>query len=233
MAKITLIGMYNFDNTLFDGLELPEGINKEEFVMSLLMRDGEFEVLYPDLTFLKGAIAIWSKKWRHTFEKWLIGQNADWNPIENYDRYEEYDDTHSKNTSTTKSETGSESSSQSSVGHSSGSDSAVNNGTNEALKSAYDSAGYSADAKTVADSSQTTTTSASTDATGSTTGSHKIDGTVSDVETGNLKHTAHIHGNIGVTTSAAMLKEFYQISEWNLYDHMADLFKTELLIPIY
>ena len=233
MAKITLIGMYNFDNTLFDGLELPEGINKEEFVMSLLMRDGEFEVLYPNFTFLKGAIAIWSKKWHHTFEKWLIGQEADWDPIENYDRYEEYDDTHSKNTSTTKSETGSESSSQSSVGHSSGSDTAVNNGTNEALKSAYDSAGYSADAKTVADSSQTTTTSASTNASGSTTGSHKIDGTVSDVETGNLKHTAHIHGNIGVTTSAAMLKEFYQISEWNLYDHMADLFKTELLIPIY
>ena len=233
MAKITLIGMYNFDNTLFDGLELPEGINKEEFVMSLLMRDGEFEVLYPNFTFLKGAIAIWSKKWHHTFEKWLIGQEADWDPIENYDRYEEYDDTHSKNTSTTKSETGSESSSQSSVGHSSGSDTAVNNGTTEALKSAYDSAGYSADAKTVADSSQTTTTSASTNASGSTTGSHKIDGTVSDVETGNLKHTAHIHGNIGVTTSAAMLKEFYQISEWNLYDHMADLFKTELLIPIY
>ena len=55
----------------------------------------------------------------------------------------------------------------------------------------------------------------------------------SDKREGGSTHEAHIHGNIGVTTSAAMLKEFYGISEWNIYDHMADLFKTELLIPIY
>lgn len=233
MAKITLVGMYNFDNSLFDGMVLPDGINKEEFVMSLLLRDGEFEVLYPDFTFLKGAIGIWSVKWQHTFEKWLIGQNADWNPIENYDRYEEFDDSHSRNTSTTSKETGSNTENQTSTGSASGTDSNSSNGSNEALKSAYDSMGYSPDAKNVSDNSMTATSSSNTSSSANSTGSHTTDGSVTDVETGSNKHTAHIHGNIGVTTSAAMLGEFYEISKWNLYDHMADLFKTELLIPIY
>ena len=46
-------------------------------------------------------------------------------------------------------------------------------------------------------------------------------------------HTAHMYGNIGVTTSAAMLKEFYDIALWNLYEHISDVFISELLIPVY
>ena len=233
MAKITLVGMYNFDNSLFDGMTLPEGINKEEFIMSLLIRDGEFEVLYPDFTFLKGAIAVWSHKWRHTFEKWLEGQEVTWNPIENYDRYEEFDDSHSRNTSTNSKETGSNTEKQTSTGHATGSDSNTTNGSNEALKSAYDSGSYQPDAQNIASQTMTATSSSNTGATNDVTGGHSTDGSAIGIETGSSKHTAHIHGNIGVTTSAAMLKEFYEISKWNLYDHMADLFKTELLIPIY
>ena len=61
-------------------------------------------------------------------------------------------------------------------------------------------------------------------------------GTLSDVSgTDNYTdiHTAHMYGNIGVTTSAAMLKEFYDISKWNLYEHICDVFISELLIPVY
>ena len=209
MAKITLIGMYKFDNTLFDEMVLPEGIDKNTFVSSLILRDGEFEVLYSDFNFLKTAIGIWSRKWQHTFEKWLVGQNADWNPIENYDRYEEWKDTHSEEGSST------------SKGTAKGKDDFKGDGTNEALKSAYDSAAYSPDAKTVAGNHNVSQTESETGA------------EASDKREGGSTHEAHIHGNIGVTTSAAMLKEFYGISEWNIYDHMADLFKTELLIPIY
>ena len=233
MAKITLIGMYNFDNSLFDGMVLPDGINKEEFVASLLLRDGEFEVLYPDFTFLKGAIGIWSAKWRHTFEKWLEGQNAEWNPIENYDRYEEFDDVKGRDLThtTTHKQTSNESSNAS--GTSYGSDTNNTSGTNEALKSAYDSGSYQPDAKTVAGANTSATSSSNTTSSGTTNGTVDNTGTDTDKETETNKHTAHIHGNIGVTTSAAMLGEFYEISKWNLYDHMADLFKTELLIPIY
>ena len=46
-------------------------------------------------------------------------------------------------------------------------------------------------------------------------------------------HTAHMYGNIGVTTSASMLREFYDIALWNLYEHISNVFISELLIPVY
>ena len=85
--------MYNFDNSLFDTLEIPAEIDRDEFINNLLMSAGEFEVLYSDFDFLKFSIGVWSKKWYRTFEKWIEGLKAEWNPIENYDRYEEIKDT--------------------------------------------------------------------------------------------------------------------------------------------
>ena len=91
--NLTLIGMYNYDSTIFDDLTLPPEIDKQLFIDALLMRSGEFELLYPDASFLKPAINVWGRKWYPTFEKWVEGQKASWNPIENYDRNESWTDT--------------------------------------------------------------------------------------------------------------------------------------------
>ena len=50
-AKITLIGLENYlnpDRSVFDRMQLPEGIDKETLVGSILMRCQEFELLYTD-----------------------------------------------------------------------------------------------------------------------------------------------------------------------------------------
>jgi hypothetical protein len=53
--------------------------------------------------------------------------------------------------------------------------------------------------------------------------------------TTNSAHTGHIHGNIGVTTSAQMASGEMELRLlWgNLYDHIADLFLHEFVIPLY
>lgn len=53
--------------------------------------------------------------------------------------------------------------------------------------------------------------------------------------TTNSAHTGHIHGNIGVTTSAQMATGEMELRLlWgNLYDHIADLFLHEFVIPLY
>ena len=45
-AKITLLGQYNYDNTLFDDLTFPAGINKQTAVDEILLKAADFEVLY-------------------------------------------------------------------------------------------------------------------------------------------------------------------------------------------
>lgn len=92
--KLTLIGMNNFlDDHLFDNMQLPSGIDAEVVKNNILMRGGEFEVIYAEPYFNQSLIGNWSKKWFRTFEKWVKAQNIDYNPLENYDRIEDSTDT--------------------------------------------------------------------------------------------------------------------------------------------
>lgn len=188
MAKLTLIGLNNYDPNLFNGLTVPEGIDKETLVNSILMRGGEYEVLYPDIDFMKSAISFWSSKWRGTMERWLKAITTEYNPLENYDRIEEWSD--------------------SSSGASTASDSSTT--SNEGKVSAYDSDAYQPHDMSTA--SQSSTTSGNSQ--------------------GLTEHTGRTHGNIGVTTSQQMLQAEYDIALWNLYDHIADVFLKEFIIPI-
>ena len=46
--KLTTIGLYNYDSTLFDGLTLPTSIDKNIAVFEILNRSAEFEIIYPE-----------------------------------------------------------------------------------------------------------------------------------------------------------------------------------------
>lgn len=89
MQRLTLIGMYNYNPTLFDKLTLPAGYDKETFIETLLLEHGEKCVLYTDLEFMKYTIGVLSRKWRLELERIYEALTAEYNPIYNYDRYEE------------------------------------------------------------------------------------------------------------------------------------------------
>lgn len=200
--NLTLIGMYNYDSTLFDNLNLPPEIDKNLFINALLLRAGEFETLYPNVDFMKHMIGVWGDKWNRTFKEWIRGTQATWNPIENYDRYEDiedHDDTkHHVTTGLTSTSTGTM--------------------VREGQTSAYDSSGYQpSDKETQSYDHFGTSDNGSNNGTNDRT----------------YTRDAHIHGNIGVTQASDMLKSFYEISKWNLFENMADLFVSEFLLPVY
>ena len=56
MQRLTLIGIYDYDPTLFDGLTLPDGYDKQTFIDSLLLEHGEKCVLYANPDFMKYSI---------------------------------------------------------------------------------------------------------------------------------------------------------------------------------
>lgn len=320
-AKATLIGMYNFDSSIFDKLVLPDGIDKDLFINTLLLKAGEFEVLYFEPMFFQTAIGVWSNKWYRTFAEWLRGTQATWNPIHNYDRIEDIFDSGSKTFGTKRTadysdvrtadlkeqrtanlqdqrtanlqekrtadlqeqrtadlteERTADLTDEQTLANSDTTSQTVS-GTTEHEVSAYDSNSYVPSSRDTINNGTTevshdgtitdthtgtdTTTTTGTDTTTTTgtdtnnttgTDTHKTTGTDTNATTGTdtLKHsgtlsdetgseshsdthTAHVYGNIGVTQSGDMLRNFYDISTWNLYDHMADTFTQELLIPVY
>lgn len=115
-AKMTLIGLTNWGSTqvppgpgndLWDLLQLPAGIDKETVVNNIIMRGGEFEVIYPNYNYMRSFIGVWSNKHYRTFEKWISALNLEYNPLENYNRHEEYTDIGTNGSTRTGSRTGS------------------------------------------------------------------------------------------------------------------------------
>ena len=95
-AKITLTGLsqyYSMRNmSLWDGFILPDGIDRDVLVDTIILRGGEFEVLYAEPEFYKQAINAFFRKHNRTFTKWYEALQLEYNPIENYDRLEEWND---------------------------------------------------------------------------------------------------------------------------------------------
>lgn len=197
IQRMTLIGMYNYDASLFDGVILPEGYEKEVFINSLLLEHGEKCVLYTDVEFMKFALASTSRKWNNELKRIREALSAEYNPIWNYDRNEEYKD------KTERKSGGGVTTSQ------------PVSGTDESKVSAFNSSTYEPD--------RLTTSNAGTVKSESETG-----------ETGSIEHKAHLYGNIGVTTSAAMVKEETEMrSRVNMYALAGQIFANELLIQVY
>ena len=296
-AKITLIGLSKFDNSLFDDLQLPDGIDKELFVNSLLLKGGEFETLYPDPEFMRYSIAVWGRKWYRTFAEWLKGTQAEWNPIHNYDRFEESEDKDNKtfgnkttadysdnrtanltdkrtadltdrrtanledkrtanltdlqgiNTNDTTTQTAAGTTQHDVSAYDAGnftpsSRDTINNGSTQVIhKGTVTDNHTGTDTTTHKGTDTSTQTGTDTMAhTGTDTTAHtgtdntRHTGTLADItgnENNTNNHKAHIYGNIGVTQASDMLRSFYDIASWNLYDHISDVFIRELLIPVY
>lgn len=256
-AKMTLIGMYNYDNTLFDFIELPAGIDKDILKNTILMHGGEFEVLYAQPDFMRFAIASWSKKWMRTFAEWLRGTEQTWNPIYNYDRFESIRDEHKKvydaktqadyteKRTVDLDDTRTADLTDKTVLDNSDTTTQISDGQTEHQVSAYDSSDYQQSSKDIinigesrVDHNGTVTVTNSGNDIMKHTGTEKTEknGTTEDTagsEKNSNIHEAHMYGNIGVSTSSSMLSEFYRISAWNLYEHISDIFISELLIPVY
>ena len=235
-AKITLIGIENFlnpDRSVFDKMEMPEGVDRDVLIGAIILRCQEFELLYSDPDFLIDAVNIWSRKNYWTFEKWSKAINIKYDPLYNYDRTEEWTDTHEGDYSKTGS------------GNSSG-----NTGTTNDLTETHDLATTNDvtnthSEKAFNDSSYVGTTQDVTDQDGTDTGTITNTGTVtgnysnfdSNNESGDdnfeNKHKGRMYGNIGVTTSQQMLQSELDIARWNMYEHIADLFASEFCIMVY
>ena len=171
--------------TFGEGSEIE--FSADNLLAALINRGASFCVLYPDPDYFQLMNGAWWDRWKGAFQKWFEALSLEYNPIENYDRIENWTDS---------GESGSEISSS---------------GTTEGQVSAFDSSSYSPHDKEI-NSSGSEASASNTD-----------------------EHEGRIHGNIGVTTSQQMLEsEMVLQQKWgNLYNHIADVFISEMLIAVY
>lgn len=102
---LSIITLYNYDTTLFDNMVIPTELDKQLLIDNIMLELGELELLYNDPNMMKFAIERWSskelKKWQKLYETTIL----EYDPIENYNRTEDFTDTETRNLETSKTET--------------------------------------------------------------------------------------------------------------------------------
>ncbi len=215
-AFMTVMGLYEYDETLFDMMEFPAGFEMEltDVANYICMECGELEVLYPNSTVMKNLIGVWSMAEQPTWERFLAAASAEYDPIENYDRRETFSRT--RNASTIHS--GSDSAELSNTSTNSGTDSDL-----------HKFASYDSEAMKDQTSDLYTHGKRTVDAGESTTTYGHVIG-----DQGTETETNRIHGNIGVTTSQQMLEqELALLPKINFLKFIADSFKKRFCILVY
>lgn len=82
-----------FDNSLFDNLQLPDGVEKMDVINCILEKHGCTALAHPDPVWLKHYIGVWSNRRLYNWQRLYDTLNLEYNPIENYDRKEDITDT--------------------------------------------------------------------------------------------------------------------------------------------
>ena len=88
MTTMSPLGLYRWDDTIFDLMQIPEALDKPTLIDNLLTETAELEVLYPNPVVFKNLVGVWSHKQIDIWNRLYATTQYEYNPLENYNRYE-------------------------------------------------------------------------------------------------------------------------------------------------
>lgn len=138
MSRITLWGFYNFtEQKLFDDIRLPEEYDKKTLVDLIMIESGDLYTYYQQPAFLKLQIENFFNRRYDDFKRMYAALYSEYDPLENYDRKEDWGEKFKEHVNGTASDNTSDSSSGTSLSQVSAMDSNdfVNDGRGETSSS--------------------------------------------------------------------------------------------------
>ena len=87
-ATLTILGLYNYDTSIFENLVVPDGVDAATAVNSICMDNAELEIMYPEPDTMKFLIGLWSTRMLPVWERVNKAIKTKYNPLENYNRTE-------------------------------------------------------------------------------------------------------------------------------------------------
>lgn len=236
-AKLSIMGLYNYNPEIFSDLNVPEGIDKETVIDNILLECYDLELLYPSFNIMKIAIKNWSKVEQPIWEKLYNTENLEYNPIWNVDgdvtesrevtraRSGESSDKRVIDRDTTEAGSGNVTTSDTTSGTSSNTHSVAGYNSNELVVSEKD------------DGTTSTTGSGTRNETNSGTGTEDVTetGSGSNSENETVGETLHTRrtGNIGVTTTQQMIREERDVVTFSTIKYITDSFKKRFCLLVY
>ena len=236
-AILSIRGLYTINESLFTEMVLPDGMdaNDRDIITDNILNEyAELEVIYPDPIFMKDAIGKWSRKEVPTWQRIFNASQAEYNPIENYNRVEETQETGTN--ANTEKHSGTDTSTTNNRSNLAGMDKDSNTGTDtvNVTRMAFDAntAVPTGSESTVHGHILTKSINETTTDNGDSSFTHGQE--INNQGNNNLIRKSHISGNIGVTTSQQMLEQELLVSaKLNVYNYIMESFKNRFCLEIY
>ena len=257
-GTLSILGLYNYDTSIFADMVLPNGVDSATAVNSIITDNAELEILYPDPNAMRFMIKLWSERELPIWERILTAIQKEYDPLENYNRTENWSqtDTGTNNktvgyTDVLDGTTSGSATDTNSATHSGTSSDTTSKTTTHGKTIQHDVSGFNGspltpaskdtEGGTTGESGSISHTESGTD--GSTlthTESNDVDSTLThnSSETGGNSlqqtHTSNIRGNIGVTTSQQMLNQELDVSKrLDIYKYISESFKNRFCLMVY
>ena len=206
---LTLGGIYNYDNTLFDDIVIPDNVDKEVLITEILRQSAGNESRYQSPKLLKRMIENFFKTNEWKFSELWKTTEYEYDPLVNYDLEISETREREENNDRTRSV------------KSTGNSTDRSEGKSEDSVSAYNVSSYSPKSKTDSNGTNTNNSSSS----GTETEKNAGDGTETI--------TRHEKGDNSARSTQYMIKEQRDIVNFNWYQIVADEFENDLTIPLY
>lgn len=87
-GHLNTIALYRDNPHLFDDLVLPDGLNRQLCIDTIMQEHGRAPLANPDPNYMQYMIGAFSRRHYRTFEKLYLSTLMEYNPIWNSDRYE-------------------------------------------------------------------------------------------------------------------------------------------------
>lgn len=213
--------IYNLPD-IFEGINVPAPLSKKAVRSAIMVKCGLLTPVFGEPDVLRQTITDWFFEKQWAFSHLVKILNAEYSPIENYDRYEDITDTHEG----TGKDTHGGNDTRTFKADNKDIDSGTDTTTNEI--SAENASTYQADNK------RTEGYGKITDYDRDETTQDSYGHTIDKKEDWKTVHTAHIHGNIGTTKNAEMiLDDLNLIGQFDPYKWIAGQFENDFMIMIY
>lgn len=236
-ASLSIYGLYEFNEQVFDNLELPEGMDRDILIPQILADCSDFALIYPNYDLMKMMIGVWSKNESHIWKRLYESEQIEFNPIENYDRHESLTravtsnskGTSKGNTSTVQNDSTEEQSENNNVTNTNSNGEQINSQT------AYDSDTFKDTSKARSNSAVNSANVSSERGNSNATSAGTTDrnDSTENESAGNEVVTSRIHGNIGVTQAADMLERYREVIPFCTYDYIVRSFKNRFCVQVY
>lgn len=228
-ATVSLLGLKRLNDGILGELVVPDGVDVELVKDNLLAETAELEVIYPDAIFMQAMIGRWSAKELPIWERLYKTTLLEYNPIENYDRMEEWTEaedtkknTEADATGTSKTDTDGTSTRESNT------DGVIND---QKYVSAYNEVEFTPTERD--NNTQNEKNNSEQKDVGTVSIKTSAENTTDETGNRNLLRKGRAHGNIGVTTSQQMIEAERDVALYNIIDVIITSFKNRFCLQVY